>query len=139
MLMKGTYCLIINCRGTERRIGSLGTVRFPPGFYVYVGSGFSSLEARIKRHLSSEKRRRWHIDHFLDGADVECVLCTTDKRRLECAVSEKLHGKKSVRGFGCSDCKCKSHLHHFKNKNDATESVKRAFRELGAEVHEWGI
>lgn len=139
MLMKGTYCLIINCRGTERRIGSLGTVRFPPGFYVYVGSGFSSLEARIKRHLSSEKRRRWHIDHFLDGADVECVLCTTDKRRLECAVSEKLHGKKSVRGFGCSDCRCKSHLHHFKNKNDATESVKRAFRELGAEVHEWGI
>ncbi|MBE2900869.1 DUF123 domain-containing protein [Methanothermobacter thermautotrophicus] len=137
--MKGTYCLIIKCRGTERRIGSLGTISFPPGFYVYVGSGFSSLEARIKRHLSSEKKRRWHIDHFLEDAEVECVLYTTDERRLECEVSEKLHGDRSIDKFGCSDCRCTSHLHHFKDKNEALETVERAFRELGAEVHEWKI
>jgi len=135
--MKGTYCLIIRCRGTETRTGGLGTMRFPPGYYVYVGSGFGSLEARIRRHLRAEKRRRWHIDYLLSDAEVVGVLYSTDKRRLECAVSEKLEGEDSIRGFGCSDCRCKSHLHHFKTRDEAEEAVERAFRELGAVPEKW--
>lgn len=88
--MKGTYCLIIRCGGTETRIGSLGMIMFPPGYYVYVGSGFGSLDARIRRHLRSEKKMRWHIDHLLSDTEVVAVFYSTDKRRLECAVSEKL-------------------------------------------------
>ncbi|ADL58616.1 DUF123 domain-containing protein [Methanothermobacter sp. THM-2] len=135
--MKGTYCLIIRCRGTETRTGGLGTMRFPPGYYVYVGSGFGSLEARIRRHLRAEKRRRWHIDYLLSDAEVVGVLYSTDKRRLECAVSEKLEGEDSIRGFGCSDCRCKSHLHHFKTRDEAEKAVERAFRELGAVPEKW--
>lgn len=135
--MKGTYCLIIRCSGTETRIGSLGRIRFPPGYYVYVGSGFGSLEARIRRHLRAEKRMRWHIDHLLSDAEVVGVFYSTDKRRLECAVSEKLEGDLSVKGFGCSDCRCRSHLHHFKTREEAEKAVERAFRDLHAELKKW--
>jgi Uri superfamily endonuclease len=39
--------------------------------------------------------------------------------KKECEVSRILEkvAKKGVKGFGCSDCKCKSHFHYFGNEN----------------------
>ena len=56
--MKGTYCLIINLNNTSKiKIGKkLGKIEFDKGYYVYVGSAMNSLESRINRHLSDEKR-----------------------------------------------------------------------------------
>ena len=56
--MKGYYCLIINLdNDSEIEIGKrLGKINFDKGYYVYVGSAMNSLEARLKRHLSDEKK-----------------------------------------------------------------------------------
>ena len=52
--MKGTYCLIISMKKSEKlNIGHLHQdYKFKKGYYVYIGSAMNSLVARINRHLS---------------------------------------------------------------------------------------
>jgi Uri superfamily endonuclease len=73
-VVKGAYFLVIFLTAGENRkkipIGKLGTFYFPAGFYIYVGSALNGLDARITRHLSKNKKKRWHIDYFLDRATV---------------------------------------------------------------------
>ena len=70
--MKGCYCLIINLdKNSEIRIGrKLGKIKFKKGTYVYVGSAMNSLESRLKRHLSDEKKMHWHIDYLLKESKI---------------------------------------------------------------------
>ena len=128
--MKGVYLLVINLKKNSRiKVGRLGRITFPKGFYVYVGSALNSLQARIARHLSSEKKLRWHIDYLLasPNAEVEMVITRQTEKRIECKVNEIIQKfGKPVEKFGSSDCKCKSHLTYFKNLDD----VKKAFEEL---------
>ena len=128
--MKGVYLLVINLKKNSRiKVGRLGRITFPKGFYVYVGSALNSLQARIARHLSSEKKLRWHIDYLLasPNAEVEMVITRQTEKRIECKVNEIIQKfGKPVERFGSSDCKCKSHLTYFKNLDD----VKKAFEEL---------
>lgn len=62
-----SYCLIINIKkDTEIKIGKkLGFINFKKGCYVYVGSAMNCLESRVKRHLSDNKKKHWHIDYLL--------------------------------------------------------------------------
>ena len=121
MLTKGIYILAMQLVG-ERTItvGRLGTFNFPPGYYIYVGSAMSGFAGRINRHLKRKKRMRWHIDYFLEVADLLWVDLyetedTTDECRL-CSQVAQLEGATIVADrFGASDCKCKSHLYFFKN------------------------
>ena len=54
--MKGTYLLLINLNyNIDVQIGKLGKIHFLKGWYVYVGSAMNNLEARINRHLRSNK------------------------------------------------------------------------------------
>ena len=128
--MKGTYCLIIQLDSDSKiKIGKkLGQIQFQKGYYVYVGSALNSLESRLKRHLSDEKKMHWHIDYLLKKSQiVEIIYCESDKK-IECDLSHYLAGKTSdINGFGCSDCECDSHLYFFKNKNKAIECVKNAY------------
>lgn len=128
--MKGVYLLLINLKKNSRiKIGRLGRITFSKGFYVYVGSALNSLQARVARHLSSEKKLKWHIDYLLasPNAEVETVITRQTEKRIECKVNEIIQKfGKPVERFGSSDCKCKSHLTYFKNLDD----VKKAFEEL---------
>lgn len=51
-------------------IGKLGRFDFPAGSYVYTGSAKAHMEARIARHLSVDKKLRWHIDYLLNACGV---------------------------------------------------------------------
>ena len=128
--MKGVYLLLINLKKNSRiKIGRLGRITFSKGFYVYVGSALNSLQARVARHLSSEKKLKWHIDYLLasPNAEVETVITRQTEKRIECKVNEIIQKfGKPVERFGSSDCKCKSHLTYFKNLDD----VKKASEEL---------
>ena len=119
--MKGVYVLIIEKSiGEELEIGKLGTIEFKSGFYAYVGSALSGLEQRIKRHLRREKRLYWHIDYLLasPGADVREVIFKETSNREECMIARKMHEQlEHINGFGCSDCRCESHL-FFCNSHD---------------------
>jgi Uri superfamily endonuclease len=112
--MKGVYILLINVtKNMQIRAGSLGRIRFDKGLYAYVGSAQNGLERRIGRHLSKKKGNFWHIDYLLGSrfAGVKEVLYRKSGRLEECRTAGSLAGTCTpVPGFGCSDCKCRSHL-----------------------------
>lgn len=117
--MKGSYCLCINVSSDiEVSVGALGEIRFPAGRYIYVGSALNSLEPRLRRHLKTStgqhKVTHWHIDYLLRSphASLESIFVKTGFEKLECRIAAMVasHGEPVPR-FGCSDCKCKSHLY----------------------------
>ena len=131
--MKGIYCLVI-CLKRKKTINigkKLGKTTFNKGYYVYVGSAMNSLNSRIKRHLSDEKKLHWHIDYLLKESEVADVIYAETTKKLECDLSNCLSRQTfGIPDFGCSDCNCKSHLYYFKNKNDAIESIKEAYNSI---------
>ncbi|MDD2769951.1 MAG: GIY-YIG nuclease family protein [Methylococcus sp.] len=94
-------------------VGRLGEFLFPAGRYAYTGSARRNLDARIRRHLSRDKKLRWHIDYLLmaEWAEVVNVRLFEDG---ECAVNQATAGVVVAPGFGSSDCRsgCGSHLKH---------------------------
>ena len=112
--MKGVYVLIIKIDKTiSVAAGALGMRAFPEGLYAYVGSAQNNLELRVKRHQSSEKRLFWHIDYLLNckSAEVIEVLSRKAKKAEECKVAKVLDEQNEpIMGFGCSDCRCATHL-----------------------------
>lgn len=112
--MKGTYLLLIELgEETKMKIGALGRIEFKKGKYAYIGSALNNLEKRIKRHLRKKKKKHWHIDYFLDNknAKIKRVYFIPSSKRMECKLARKIAKiGKGIKGFGCSDCDCKSHL-----------------------------
>ena len=135
--MKGCYCLIINLDKTsEIDIGKLGKFNFNKGYYIYVGSAMNSLTARIKRHLSEEKKIHWHIDYLLKNgnAEISDVIYNVSDEKIECELSEEISAKsEGITGFGCSDCNCESHLYYLKNRKEAIECVENAYDSIAME------
>ncbi|HTX61230.1 MAG TPA: GIY-YIG nuclease family protein, partial [Methanobacterium sp.] len=105
-ILKGTYCVLAYLNSDALiSIGKLGEIDFPPGYYVYVGSALNSLLARIKRHLSSDKKLYWHIDYFLGHGDVEVVdvIYAVDDARWECELAREIsENSVGIDNFGCS-------------------------------------
>ncbi len=95
------------------KVGALGHVSFKKGLYAYVGSAQNNLELRLKRHLRKDKRIFWHIDYLLANTEarVSKLFYKEGCKAVECLTAEDISRfGKPVRGFGCSDCRCESHL-----------------------------
>jgi Uri superfamily endonuclease len=115
-----TYQLTIQVRQDSTiQIGKLGTFHFPAGYYVYTGSAKRNLEARIQRHLSKEKRLKWHVDYLLSAPEVE-IIKVARWTEPECEVNQQVNGNVLIPRFGATDCcaGCGSHL-KFLSKLDA--------------------
>jgi Uri superfamily endonuclease len=114
IMAKGVYVLVISVsKDINVNVGALGTVNFERGLYAYVGSAQKGLEKRILRHLRRIKRKFWHIDYLLDDDNVEVlkVFYKHAGKSEECKVANKIAERCfPIKGFGSSDCKCKSHL-----------------------------
>jgi Uri superfamily endonuclease len=113
-MTKGIYILVVSVsKDINVNVGALGSVNFEKGVYAYVGSAQNNLEKRIERHLRKTKQKFWHIDYILDDANVKVlkVFYENAGKSEECKVANKI-GERCVptKGFGSSDCKCKSHL-----------------------------
>lgn len=94
-------------------VGALGILDFSPGEYCYVGSAMGGLDHRLDRHLSKEKKIRWHIDRLTMAADRMEAYESFPDPVPECELSRMAVGSGCVpvhRGFGCSDCDCPTHL-----------------------------
>ncbi|QYZ79343.1 DUF123 domain-containing protein [Methanofollis formosanus] len=115
--MRGIYCLVFQNRAVTLGIGALGEVAFREGWHLYVGSaqGPGGLGARVGRHVhlaaDKDRRPRWHVDRLLlSGAFVlRGAVCAATDDDLECGLAAAIGGE-AVEGFGCSDCRCFSHL-----------------------------
>lgn len=114
--MKGIYVLIINLsKNISADVGALGKLVFESGLYAYVGSAQKNLEQRVQRHTRKKKRLFWHIDYLLsdEAATVTEVLYAQGDKTRECQIASNLAEKSEpIKGFGCSDCHCTSHLFH---------------------------
>jgi len=113
MIRRGTYFLILEMPDSRISIGSLGTVEIKEGFYCYAGSAKNGLDQRISRHLRKKKKIRWHIDHLtVECSNIEAYECTDPNIREcdICDIVQRSGGSRSIEGFGCSDCKCFTHL-----------------------------
>jgi Uri superfamily endonuclease len=87
---------------------------------VYVGSAQANLKQRVKRHLRKEKHLFWHIDFLLESeaAQIEKVLYIQGDKATECEIAKEISTRGDpVNRFGCSDCKCQSHLFHVVDVN----------------------
>jgi len=125
MIRKGTYVLRIDLGAdAEIRVGALGTLSFAKGTYVYAGSAMGGLDQRLGRHLSKDKKVRWHIDNLTLAADSVSAFesypdfipeCRLAQLCMECGMTP-VHD-----GFGCSDCRCKTHL--FKAEGQSLERL----------------
>jgi len=112
--MKGTYILLLECLSDcEITVGSLGKIRFEKGYYAYIGSAMNSLENRIKRHLSKNKRVFWHIDYLTTSEKFKIakVFIKVSDKKEESDIAKTFEKEfKYIEGFGSSDSNDKSHL-----------------------------
>ena len=140
----GTYILIIFVNEPSSvSVGQLGELQLLPGTYKYVGSalgtGSTSLQHRLTRHLLKTKRLKWHIDFLttLPQAKVHYIVVIETSRRLECLISKHIAQLEGVeyllKGFGSSDCsECETHFYSYaKSPKQAVEACKTIVRQLG--------
>lgn len=112
----GLYVLILRMHSPASvRIGALGRLDFRPGYYAYCGSARRNLFSRISRHMARRKKLRWHIDYLTcrKNVSVESARIFPGNVMSECELNSIVRespGARSVPGFGCSDCRCVSHL-----------------------------
>jgi Uri superfamily endonuclease len=132
---KGIYCLVLFNGPRTIRVGALGYLIFPGGWHVYTGSaqGPGGLK-RVRRHIglaaSCKQTKRWHIDYLLgvEGVTLLSALCARTPLPLECELANAIGGV-PVRGFGCSDCHCDSHLFYF--DSDPVNTIMDAMVSIG--------
>jgi Uri superfamily endonuclease len=114
----GTYALIFQSHANARaQIGRWRGIGIMPGYYVYVGSAFGpgGVRARVSRHLRTDKPRHWHIDYLRDYVTPLAVWISYEPEHHEHGWAQILFDTLEmtpIQGFGCSDCKCHSHLFH---------------------------
>lgn len=132
---KGIYCLVFRNPACTIKIGALGPVTFREGWHVYVGSALGSGGlARLGRHVSlsraKDKKPKWHIDYLSVSTrfSLHTTIHALTEERLECQLAQAL-GDPSVPSFGCSDCRCPSHL--FWRGREPHKEITKTFRRLG--------
>lgn len=113
----GTYVLVLHlAEETVLDVGALGRMIFPAGHYLYCGSAQSGLGPRLARHMRPGKAMRWHIDRLTVVAEPVGALMYPGGKEGECCSSralERCPGARPVlKGFGSSDCRCRTHLYH---------------------------
>jgi len=117
--VRGVYCLLIHLPSDQRIVvGALGRKEFKRGYYVYVGSAMGVVEQRVRRHKSSQKKLRWHVDYLLARSEIlASIAIHSNSKRTECETVEALSACEDaafpVPRFGSSGCRCCSHLLYF--------------------------
>ncbi|ABR30489.1 GIY-YIG nuclease family protein [Thermosipho melanesiensis] len=115
-MKKGIYLLFLIVKEKiSIKVGSLGTITFSKGLYVYIGSAQNNLEKRIDRHLKKDKKIFWHIDYITTNPHTEIIsvmYLENASKRLESTIACNLSKKFSkIKNFGATDDKtCNSHF-----------------------------
>lgn len=135
----GTYALVLrSLRNTSTQVGRWGRLKIVPGCYIYVGSAFcpGGVQARVSRHRRKKKSKHWHIDYLREHADPVFAWYSNEPAKLEhrwAQVLSEMEEMSPVKGFGCTDCRCLSHLFFMKKK----PPLKRFLDAIGSPVETW--
>ena len=102
------------------------------GHYVYVGSAMNSLERRVARHFSKEKKLHWHVDYLLKEAELLRAYLIPGEERLEERLSlEVSRFGEPVKGFGAGDLRLNTNLYRFEGEPDGV--LTAILKSLGLE------
>ena len=110
---RGSYIVVLKLPRDRRiAVGGLGEMKFRKGYYLYAGSTLKDLTRRLARHQRLSKKHHWHIDYLREHAEYVAGVPFRTSQDLECGIAGALSGISDwqVKGFGCSDCNCISHL-----------------------------
>ncbi len=138
---QGTYILILHSEVQESvQIGRWQEIKLKQGTYFYVGSAFGSggVRARVLRHCRQTKSNHWHIDYLRARLNPVGAWYSHDPIRHEHRWAQLLHqwpDTTAIPGFGCSDCRCYSHLFHTTTTPDFALFAKTAV----CQVESWLI
>jgi len=126
--LRGTYILLLELPEPNTiLVGKLGEIKFPKGYYAYVGSALNGLNARISRHLRTEKRLFWHIDYLTAYAIVIEIFYNPTQKKDECKLAHLLASEfRVIYNFGASDCGCQSHLFVIDDRSKFNRMMKEA-------------
>jgi Uri superfamily endonuclease len=123
----GSYLLVLVLAADAAiQVGRLGRMGFQRGWYTYAGSAFGpgGLAARLSRHFRPVRQRHWHIDYLRVRAwSMEAWIAPGPPNREHQWAWNLASGPQAgtqVRGFGCSDCRCPSHLIYFERRPGET-------------------
>jgi len=121
---KGVYVLILKLdEESNIQIGKLGKFQFRKGFYAYIGSalgtgGFKRVERHFNVSTGKNPTRKWHIDYLLPKSKIINVILIPTEDTIECELARnlrKISGISVISGFGCTDCRCETHLIYAEN------------------------
>ena len=129
---RGAYILLVKLDTNKTiTVGRLGAISFPEGFYAYLGSALGGFKSRINRHLTEDKKPKWHIDYLLNEARVLQVILYETEQRLECLLSQALTNELPfIPDFGSSDCQCRSHLYFATHRPSLKMNINKAIAQL---------
>lgn len=110
--MKAVYLLFLEIdEDKEIDIGALGPIQFQKGEYIYVGSAMNSVEKRLLRHFSSDKKLHWHIDYLTLKVEPYDYFILPETSEYEQKIASILANlAEPVPEFGASDSSENSHL-----------------------------
>jgi Uri superfamily endonuclease len=125
------------------QVGALGEVSLTPGCYLYVGVARRGLDARLRRHLRTEKKRRWHIDYLLNGAALTIQEIWVGQP-AECRLAARLLCMSEITipkpRLGASDCRCLAHFFRFDGDPATLQQPLLAFGfSLYRRCPNWGV
>lgn len=125
----GSYILLVALgKPAMLHAGSLPERNYPIGWYAYVGSALNGLAPRLNRYLNPDRKRHWHIDYLLDMGTVRGAFVLKSTEKLECSIAAELAARlEKVSGFGCSDCRCSSHLFYDASEECVKNAITSAF------------
>ncbi len=112
----GCYMIVLEMEDDKTvAVGKLGQLSFKKGFYCYAGSALKKLSKRVARHQRKRKRMHWHIDYLRKYCSFRAAIPIRTTDKIECTIADKLKNisDDNVHRFGCSDCRCDSHLFYF--------------------------
>ncbi|MCK9566873.1 MAG: GIY-YIG nuclease family protein [Methanothrix sp.] len=131
----GIYTLILSLPGAQKIVvGSMGVIDFAGGYYSYTGSargpgGLKRVDRHIRVSEGTNTTRRWHIDYLLPHTSLLETFITKTSLDLECRIAKAMEERlAAVPGFGCTDCRCISHLHYSRNPGEMRAVAAAAHR-----------
>jgi Uri superfamily endonuclease len=136
---RGAYTLVLRLDADlEACVGSLDRLSFSRGYYSYTGSalgkgGFKRVQRHLQIMQGKKATRRWHIDWLLPFTCLEEAILTFASERLECQIAGRIGARlEPIPGFGCTDCRCPSHLHYSSSREEMLSVVRDAHNAYGA-------
>jgi Uri superfamily endonuclease len=117
----GTYIVVLKCsKAMKLPIGKSGTLAANRGYYVYIGSAFGpgGIKSRLRHHGKISSTPHWHIDYLRIETVIYKAYAFYSYKHRECdwaaVIAENSDSIEPLKGFGSSDCKCRTHLYFFR-------------------------